>query len=79
MLWGCISYYAYGPLEAVEGYITSEKYLTLLKNVVEPEMNSSRQANRVLVFQQDNAKAHKTPAVMEYFGSWGYQLLDWPS
>ena len=78
MLWGCISYYAYGPLEAVEGYITSEKYLTLLKNVVEPEMNSSRQANRVLVFQQDNAKAHKTPAVMEYFGSWGYQLLDWP-
>ncbi len=42
MLWGCISYYAYGPLEAVEGYITSEKYLALLKNVVEPEMNSSR-------------------------------------
>jgi transposase len=41
-------------------------------------MNSSRQVNCVLVFQQDNAKAHKTPAVIEYFGSWGYQVLVWP-
>jgi transposase len=78
MLWGCMSFYAYGPLEAVEGHINGEKYLTLLKNVVKPEMDFSREENRVLIFQQDNAKAHKAASVLQYFAEWGYEVLDWP-
>ena len=60
----------------MDGHITGETYLRLLKIIVKPEMDASRQLNRVLVFQQDNAKAHKTDAVMDYLeklGVWG----DW--
>jgi hypothetical protein len=78
MLWGCMSFYAYGPLEAVDGYINGERYLKLLKEVVKPEMDYSRDENRVLIYQQDNAKPHKTAPVLNYFGEWGYEVLDWP-
>jgi hypothetical protein len=59
-------------LEAVEGHINGEKYLELLQNVVKPEKDCSHDLNCDLVFQQDNAKAHKTAAVMEYLENWGY-------
>ena len=71
MLWGCVSYHAYGPLESVDGHITSETYLRLLEIVVKPEMDALRQFNRVLVSQQDNAKALKTDAVMDYLETGG--------
>jgi transposase len=78
MLWGCISFYACGCLEAIDGHINEEKYLNLLRSVVKPEMDASRDQGRVLIFQQDNATSHKTSAVMAYLASWGYETLDWP-
>ena len=78
MLWGCMSFYAYGPLEAVEGFINGQSYLTMLRDVVRPELDFSREAGRVLIYQQDNAKAHKAQPVMDYFEDWGYEVLDWP-
>jgi hypothetical protein len=78
MLWGCVSYYAYGPLVAVDGYINGPKYLETLKNVVKPELDASRRLGRVLVFQQDNAKPHKTTEVLAYLNEWGYEVIDWP-
>jgi transposase len=78
MLWGCMSFHAYGPLHAVDGHMNGETYLTLLKNVVKLEMDASRLANRVLVFQQDNAKPHKAGPVMDFLDNWGYEVIDWP-
>lgn len=78
MLWGCMSFYAYGPLTAVEGHIDAPKYLKLLQDIVKPELDASASLNRVLTFQQDNAKPHTRPIIMEYFQSWGYETLDWP-
>ncbi len=78
MLWGCVSYHAYGPLIAVEGFINGEKYLKQLVDTVKPEMDFSAALGRRLVFQQDNAKPHKTPQVLEYLANWGYEVIDWP-
>ena len=78
MLWGCMSFYAYGPLRTITGKITGQKYLELLRDVVKPEMDISVLYGRVLTFQQDNAKAHKTAPVMEYLENWGYEVLNWP-
>jgi len=78
MLWGCMSKWAYGPLEAIEGHITGDSYLNLLINVVKREMDASSGLGRELIFQQDNAKPHKTQAVMNYLKNWGYEILDWP-
>jgi hypothetical protein len=51
MLWGCMSFYGYGPLEAVEGFINGQSYLTMLRDVVRPELDFSREAGRVLIYQ----------------------------
>ena len=78
MLWGCVSFHAYGPLIAVDGFINGDKYLELLKNVVRPELDASRGMGRVLMYQQDNARPHKTPEVLDYLANWGYEVIDWP-
>ena len=77
MLWGCMSFYAFGPLIAIDGHINWESYLDLLKTTVKPEMVASRALGRVLTFQQDNARPHKKQEVMDYLGNWGYQVLEW--
>ena len=41
-------------------------------------MDFSREENRVLIFQQDNAKAHKAASVLQHFAEWRYEVLDWP-
>lgn len=41
MFWGCMSYYAWGPLVVCEGTINGDKYLELLKDVVIPEIEAS--------------------------------------
>lgn len=79
MLWGCVSFHAKGPLVAVDGIINGESYLSLLQNVVKPEMDESERLGRRLTFQQDNAKAHKTRPVMDYLANWGYDVLEWPA
>ena len=69
MLWGCLSFHAYGRLVAVDGHINSAKYLEILQDSAMPELDASLGLGRRLVFQQDNAKPHKTPDVMEYLAN----------
>jgi transposase len=78
MLWGCLSIGAYGPLVVIDGFINGNKYLNLLQTHVRPELEAARVAGRVLVYQQDNAKPHKTREVLKYFERWGYEVIDWP-
>jgi hypothetical protein len=56
MFWGCMTRNAWGPLRVCEGTINGDKYLQLLKDVVLPEFEA---AGRPLIYQQDNAPAHK--------------------
>ena len=78
MLWGCMSFYDFGPLVPIEGHIRGPEYLQLLKDHVKPEMDESAFFGRELIFQQDNAKPHKAAAVMEYLQDWGYEVIVWP-
>jgi len=77
MLWGCVSFHAYGPLVALEGTQNSRTYLELLQTVVLPEMTEGARRGLNLVFQQDNAKCHTAEAVTNFLESWGYEVLDW--
>lgn len=78
MLWGCVSFHAYGPLIAVEGTQNAKTYLELLKDVVLPELDEGRRLGYDLVYQQDNARCHKAPPVMAFLDLWGYDVLEWP-
>ena len=77
MLWGCLSFHAYGRLVAVDGHINSAKCLGIFQDSARPNLDSSLGLGRRLVFQQDNAKPHKTPDVMKYLANWGYEVMEW--
>jgi hypothetical protein len=63
MFWGCMTRRAWGPLTVVEGTINGDKYLELLRLVVIPEIEAS---NVPIIFQQDNAPAHKKASVTTF-------------
>ena len=62
-------------MTVVDDKINSDRYLELIQQVIEPELQAS---DRNLVFMQDNAPAHKAKRVMDYFAQKGIQVLDWP-
>jgi transposase len=73
--WGCMSFYAMGPLVEFEGWVDAKSYLdVILKPAVAPEMKM----NPNLVFQQDNARPHKGKKVMEWLGQQKFKLVIWP-
>jgi len=63
MFWGVISSQAYGPLVEVKGKNTAESYIETLKTYLLPEIQV---AEGPVLFQQDNARIHKTRAVMSF-------------
>jgi transposase len=70
-----MSYRAFGPLVEFDGWVDAESYLdVILKDQVLPEMK----IDRSLVFQQDNAKPHKGPKVMEWLKKQKFNYINWP-
>jgi hypothetical protein len=53
MIWGGISFNAYGQLHANDGLMNSQRYLQLLRTHVNAEMDASVRLGRILTFQQD--------------------------
>ena len=75
MFWGCMTRRAWGPLRVFEGTINGETYLQLLKDVVLPEIEASTVP---IVFQQDNAPAHKKASVIAFLAQQNFETLEWP-
>jgi transposase len=75
MFWGCMTRRAWGPIRAIEGTINGETYLQLLKDKVIPEIEASPVP---LIFQQDNAPAHKKATVTTFLQAQNFETLDWP-
>jgi transposase len=75
MFWGCMTRRAWGPLTTVEGTINGDKYLQLLKDVVIPEIRASEVP---IIFQQDNAPAHKKASVTAFLSEQNFETLEWP-
>jgi hypothetical protein len=75
MFWGCMTYHAWGPLTECEGTIDGTKYLKLLKDIVLPEFNASPVP---LIYQQDNAPAHKKREVTAFLAAQRFETLNWP-
>jgi hypothetical protein len=75
MFWGCMTFHAWGPLTVCDGTINGDKYLQLLKDVVLPEFAASPVP---LIYQQDNAPAHKKREVVDFLASQDFETLNWP-
>ena len=52
-----------GPLVALEGSMTADKYMDLLDDILVPELHA---ASRPMVFMQDNAPCYRQNASRSY-------------
>ena len=75
MFWGCFSKVGLGPLVALEGNMTGEKYIKLLQDTLIPELQA---AGRPMIFMQDNAPCHTANVVRAFMAQNDIELLPWP-
>ena len=75
MFWGCFSKVGLGPLVALEGNMTGEKYIELLKTTLIPELAV---AGRPMTFMQDNAPCHTANLVKAFMAENDIETLPWP-
>ena len=76
MVWGCISANGVGPLIKFEGNVTGDVYLEVLKaNLTQ---NYPGLVEYGLIFQNDNAPAHRFTPVGEWLDEKGIETLVWP-
>ena len=75
MFFGSFSKNAFGQLAAIEGKINSEKYIEMVKEYIEPELEASEVP---LILMQDNAPCHKARTTLDYLLEKNITTLNWP-
>jgi len=77
MLWGSMAYSGVGNFEFIEGIMTKEVYLAILKRNLR---DSARKLSlgRQFVFQEDNDPKHTSKLVQSYIKKERITRLDWP-
>jgi len=76
MFWGCFSKIGLGPLVALEGSQTADTYISLLEDVLLPELEA---AEGPMVLMQDNAPCHKAKKVNTFLERHQLETLEWPA
>ena len=77
MVWGCFTRERVGPLIRIENSITGEVYLNILEEHLLPFIESL-DASTIWIFQDDNARPHRTAAVDQYKENNDILSLPWP-
>jgi len=77
MIWGAISVDGVGPLVRINETVDSNVYISILRHWLRRYYPGLYGGG--LIFQQDNAPAHRTSAVDEWFEGYGIEVLDWPT
>jgi transposase len=75
MFFGSFSKNAFGQLAQIEGKINAEKYIGMVKEYIEPELEASEVP---MIFMQDNAPCHKARVTMDYLCEKNIKTFDWP-
>ena len=79
MFWGLFSFWGWGPLVAIEGYIDAREYIQLLRDYLLPEIQEYLEAGfEDMVFMQDNAQAHTSPITIGFLERNDVDYLEWP-
>lgn len=79
MIWGSMSASGVGELFVCEGRMNSQRYISMLEEVLEPSALKLFDGDEPgYYFQQDNAPCHKARAVTSWFTQNNIRVLDWP-
>lgn len=78
MVWGCFAWSGVGNIEKIDGIMTADYYISILKR------NLTESARKVglekkFTFQQDNDPKHTAHKTTAYFRASRIKLLEWPS
>ena len=66
MVWGCFSYNGVGNLAFIDGKMTGESYVNILKEHLFQSANKCKLRRR-FIFQQDNDPKHTSKVAQKYF------------
>jgi transposase len=75
MVWGAFSYAGIVPLRRVAGSLNTAEYCSILHDRVLPII----QHHPDIIFQQDNAPAHKSNLTRQWFAQHGVNVMEWPA
>ena len=73
MVWGAFSFNRTIPLHRIQGSLTGASYVQLLEKCVTPIWDQRQET----IYQQDNARPHKSRIAMQWFQDHGIELLQW--
>lgn len=80
MIWLAISRERTSPICFIEGTLTSNKFIQLLSNQLEPLVRDLEGLHdEEIYFQQDNASVHSSHATQDWLDKHGITVLDWPA
>lgn len=74
-VWGCFSWNGVGPIHRIEGTLTAEKYVDILKNVLVPWADENMPV--IWKFQQDNDPKHTARLTKNFFNENAFDVIEW--
>ncbi|CAK9820308.1 Transposable element Tcb1 transposase [Anthophora plagiata] len=77
MVWGCFSWEAVGQLIKIDGIMTADTYIDILRENLEVSLTQLGLENS-FILQQDNDPKHTAKKTKKFFTSNHIKLLDWP-
>ena len=79
MVWGCFTWWHFGPLHRIEGIMKKEDYLTILQTHLPEFVDKSAYLEEEVVFQQDGDPKHSAKIVKKWLSEQNFQLMNWPA
>lgn len=78
MVWGVISWNGVGRLYRIHGNVNAAAYLQILQEGLLPSLDDAGVQTWEVVYQQDNAPAHRGAQVKQWLGGKHMEILWWP-
>lgn len=77
MIWACISRFGFHDVILLDGTVTAEGYISVLKDGLLPVL-SNYFNEQSFIFQQDGASVHTARVVADFLQSQNISVLSWP-
>lgn len=77
MVWGCFSWAGVGALVKIDGIMTADSYIDILRENLEVSLVKTGLENK-FVFQQDNDPKHTAKKSKAFFRSCRIKPMEWP-
>lgn len=79
MFWGCMGWQGTGFGCRLDGPLKKELYLEILGDELSQSLELLGMDEEEVIFQQDNASAHKAKVCLNWLNDHGIELLEWPA